>query len=116
MAEHPTSGVSPTPSRSQVLIMPRVVLTFDPAGPQYAISESAEMPRIKAIAQLEHVVSRLGVEPQFTWTASITYHGHDCPHSLGRRTVHPPLRAKTLTPHWSIPFTQTRGGRLSTLR
>lgn len=98
---------------SHATAAPRIVISFTPAGPHYAISQNAEMPSVKASAKLENVTLNLGEQLEFRWSASVTFHGHGCPHAMGRQTSHTPIQARTMTPEWRIPFSQTRGGVLS---
>lgn len=92
---------------------PKVTLSFTPPGPEYAISETADMPLIKASATLANVTVKPGDTLEFNWSAKVEFNGHRCPHAMGRTTAHPPIHAKTQPGDWIIPFTQTRGGALT---
>ena len=103
---HPHQAHHATPA-------PKVVLAFTPPGPEYAISEMAEMPSINVAAALENVTVKPGTTLEFVWTARLDFHGHGCPHAMGRSTSHTAIHAKTSTGNWTIPFSQVRGGTLT---
>ena len=98
---------------AHVSTAPKVVLSFTPAGPEYAISETADMPVIKATATLTNVTVKPGDTLEFNWIAKVEFNGHGCPHAMGRRTSHAHIHAKTTTGDWTIPFRQVRGGALT---
>jgi hypothetical protein len=89
-----------------------VTLTFDPPGPQYAITEQCEMPAITATANLQNVSSALLNSLQFQWSVTVVFNSANCPHAHGRVTKHTPISASTSTNAFAIPFTQVRGGDL----
>lgn len=92
---------------------PRITLSFTPPGPEFFISETADMPVIKATAKLENVTLAANQAVEFVWSAAVHYEGLHCAHSMGRHTNHKAMHARTPTGEWTIPFTQTRGGTLT---
>jgi hypothetical protein len=109
------------------MAQPSVVLTFNPAGPQYAISEQCVMPSITATATLKDVTLAPGAPPpRFTWNVTLVFTAGSCAHAGSRTTSHSPITATTsLTPptgnppvpsatsQFVIPFTEIRGGDLT---
>jgi hypothetical protein len=92
---------------------PAVALTFNPAGPQFAISEQCDMPVITATATIQNITPDPKIPLQFQWNVTLVFTGSSCVHSLGRVIKHPPITATTPTNTFQIPFTQVRGGDLT---
>lgn len=107
-AAHPAQHVPAHASTA-----PKVVLTFTPPGPEYAISEVGKMPAITVTATLANVTMKPGDTPEFVWSAGVHFNGHGCAHAMGRTTSHSPIHAKTPTGSWIIPLSETRGGALT---
>src|SRR5438132_862649 len=109
------------------MAQPSVVLTFNPAGPQYAISEQCVMPSITATATLNDVTLPPGaLPPRFQWNVTLVFTAGSCAHAVIRTTSHSPITATTsLTPPTGSPpvpgatsqfvilFTEIRGGDLT---
>jgi hypothetical protein len=92
---------------------PSVTLSFNPAGPQYAISEQCVMPTIAATATLKDITPDPKVPVQYRWTVTLLFQGTACAHSANRTTSHAPISSVTSTNTFAIPFTQVRGGDLT---
>ncbi|MGO4872105.1 MAG: hypothetical protein ACLPGW_16115 [Roseiarcus sp.] len=97
---------------------PALVLAYNPAGPQFAISEQCVMPAITATATLQNITPDPRIPLQFLWTVSLAFIGGvggaaHCPHSASTRTQHPDITQTTLSNRLTIPFTQVRGGDLT---
>src|SRR5216684_2694172 len=109
------------------MAQPSVVLTFNPPGPEYAISEQCVMPSITATATLQNVTLAPGAPPpQFQWNVTLVFTAGSCVHAAGRTTSHSPITAMTTlgpatgnppvastTSQFTIPLTQIRGGDLT---
>jgi hypothetical protein len=91
---------------------PEVVLTFSPAGPQFAISEQCAMPTITATATLKNITPDPTVALQYQWNVTLVFTGGACAHSLNRTISHPPINATTAKNQLAISFSQIRGGDL----
>ena len=92
---------------------PAVVLSYDPAGPQFPISEQCEMPKITVTATLQNVTPDPKLPLQFQWKVNLTFTGQGCVHSLSRVIKHPDISQVTPINKFTIPFTQIRGGDLA---
>ncbi len=92
---------------------PKVVLSFSPRIPKFAISGAAEMPLIAANALLVNVTPKPGELIEFVWTATLKFNGLECANAQGRHTSHPPMHGRTIAAVWVIPFSHVRGGTLS---
>jgi hypothetical protein len=88
-------------------------LTFNPPGPQFAISEQCVMPSIKATAAFQNITPDPKIPLQFQWNVTLVFTGANCVHSLGRVIKHDPITAATMVNTFLIPFTQVRGGDLT---
>jgi hypothetical protein len=91
-----------------------VVLSYSPAGPQFAISADAVMPRVTVTATLRDVAVDPRSPPIFSWTATLAFNGSVTPHGAGRTTTHraiAPQQGPSNT--YVIPFTEVRGGVLT---
>src|SRR3954469_13353587 len=78
------------------MAQPSVVLTFNPVGPQYSISEQCVMPSITATATLKDVTLAPGAPPpRFQWTVTLAFTAGSCAHAGGRTTPHPPIPGPT---------------------
>jgi len=109
------------------MAQPSVVLTFNPPGPQFAISEQCVMPSITATATLQNVTLAPGAPPpRFQWNVTLVFTAGSCAHAGSRTTSHSPITATTAlapatgsppvastTSQFTIPFTQIRGGDLT---
>jgi hypothetical protein len=91
--------------------IPRIILSYDPPGPEFAITEECQMPTIKVTARLEKVGTAIPMPHQ--WKVNLAFSGASCKHSMNRRIEHPEINASTLTNTFTIPFTQLRGGDLA---
>ena len=94
------------------MAQPEVVLSFSPAGPQFAISEQCAMPSITATATLKNIVADPKVVPQYQWNVTLIFKGGACSHSQGRTISHPPISATTSQNQLALSFIQVRGGDL----
>jgi hypothetical protein len=92
---------------------PAVVLSYDPPGPQFPISEQCVMPSITATATLQNITAPSAASLQFRWTVTLVFTGNDCVHSLFRKISHPDITQTTSTNKFTIPFTAIRGGDLT---
>jgi hypothetical protein len=94
---------------------PTVVLSFNPPGPQFVISEQCVMPSITAKATLQNVTPDPKSQPQFYWSATLVFAGGSCAHAMGRTISHSAMSGTTVSPtnEFKIPFTQIRGGSLT---
>jgi hypothetical protein len=109
------------------MAQPSVVLTFNPPGPQYAITEQCAMPSITATATLQNVTLAPGTPaPRFQWNVTLVFTAGSCAHAGSRTTSHSPITGTTnlapatgnppvasTTSQFAIPFTQIRGGDLT---
>ena len=89
-----------------------ITLSFSPAGPNFAISEQAVMPRITATA----AVSGLGAGSaplQFHWRVTLRSNRRGCLYARPQPSAHPDIVLTTTTNQLAIPFTKVRGGDLS---
>jgi hypothetical protein len=91
---------------------PQVVLSFSPAGPQFAISEQCAMPAITATATLNNVTPAPNAVLQYQWSVTLVFKGGSCAHSLNRTIAHTPINVTTARNQLPITFTQIRGGDL----
>jgi hypothetical protein len=90
-----------------------VVLSYNPAGPKFAISADAVMPAITVTATLSGVRVDPKTPPIYGFTASLTFSGNVTPHGNGRSTQHRAITAQTGPRNtFAIPFTEVRGGAL----
>src|SRR5579872_756116 len=101
---HPVSGAS-----SQ----PQLTLQFDPSGPDFAINEEGEMPKITASAVFKNLVLDPKKPAAFRWRVGLEFDGRNCRFAAGRLTRHTPIAAATYTNKLPIEFNQVRGGSLS---
>jgi len=92
---------------------PAVTLSFNPPGPQFAISEQCVMPSITATATLQNITPDPKIPLQFQWNVTLTFTGANCSHSQNRVISHTPITANTVVNTFPIRFTQIRGGDLS---
>lgn len=92
---------------------PAVALSYDPAGPQFPISEQCEMPKITVTATFQNITPDPKIPLQFQWKVSMVFNGQGCAHSLLRVIKHPDISQVTSSNKFSIPFTQLRGGELT---
>src|SRR5258708_5070948 len=109
------------------MAQPSVVLTFNPPGPQYSISEQCVMPSITATASLQNVTLAPGdPAPRFQWNVTLCFTAGSCADAGSRAPPHAAIRATTIlarapgtppvastTSQFAIPFTQIRGGDLT---
>jgi hypothetical protein len=91
---------------------PEVVLSFSPAGSQFAISEQCVMPAIVATATIKNITPDPKVALHYQWNVTLVFKGGSCAHSLNRAISHPPINATTATNQLPIAFTRIRGGDL----
>lgn len=91
---------------------PEVVLSFSPAGPQFAISEQCSMPAITVTATLKNITPDPKVPLQYQWNVTLVFKGGPCAHSLNRTISHPPITTTTARNQLAIAFGQIRGGDL----
>jgi hypothetical protein len=95
-----------------VVDTPKVILSYDPPGPEFAITEECQMPTIKVTARLENAVpTPLATAHQ--WRVHLVFTGANCKHSMNRRIEHPEINASTQSNTFTIPFTLIRGGDLT---
>ena len=92
---------------------PAVVLTVDPVGPKYPISEQCEMPKITVTAQLQNVTPDPKVPLQYQWKVTLSFNGQGCAHATQRMIKHDDISQVTSTNKFQLPFTQVRGGALT---
>jgi hypothetical protein len=93
--------------------IPKVTLSYDPPGPEFAITEECNMPTIKVTARLENAGPGTPMAMPHQWKVNLVFTGANCKHSMNRRIEHPEINASTLTNTFTIPFTQIRGGDLT---
>jgi hypothetical protein len=93
--------------------IPKVILSYDPPGPEFSITEECKMPTIKVTARLENAGSATPMVMPHQWKVNLVFTGANCKHSMNRRIEHPEINASTLTNTFTIPFTQIRGGDLT---
>jgi hypothetical protein len=93
--------------------VPSIVLSCDPPGPLFLISEQAVMPKITVATTLRNIAPDAAIPMQFRWRVSLVFTGESCAHSRGRMIRHPDIDELTASPQFVIPFTQVRGGELS---
>lgn len=92
---------------------PAVVLSFDPAGPNFSISENAEMPEINVTATLQNITpDPKKPPPAYTWRVTLSSNGTGCVHSQSRVIKHPDIVVTNTQNKFTIPFSQVRGGDL----
>lgn len=91
---------------------PAVILSFDPAGPNFPITEDAEMPVITVTAALENITPDPKKPVVYTWRVSLSSNGTGCVHSRSRVIKHPDIVATNNQNKFAIPFSQVRGGNL----
>jgi hypothetical protein len=93
----------------------KVILSYDPPGPEFAITEECKMPTIKVTARLENAgpATPMAMAMPHQWKVNLVFTGANCKHSMNRRMEHPEINASTLTSTFTIPFTQIRGGDLT---
>ena len=92
---------------------PSVTLSYDPPGPQFAITEQCVMPKITVTANLQNVTPDPKIPMSFQWKITLQFTGQSCTHALGRSIKHPDISQVTTTNKLTIPFTQVRGGNLT---
>ncbi len=93
--------------------VPAIVLSYEPAGPEFAISEDCIMPTITATATLQNITPDSKLPLVYTWKASLVFKGVACAHSLSRVITHPDVTQKSGSNKFPIRFTQVRGGDLT---
>lgn len=89
-----------------------IALSFDPAGPAFAISDQAVMPGITVTATM----NGLGGSPaplQYHWLVKLRSNRIGCLYARPQPSVHPDIVVTTPTNQLIIPFTKVRGGDLS---
>jgi hypothetical protein len=91
---------------------PQILLSYDPSGPEFAITDEAQMPTIRVMAQLQSG-GRTPATVRYEWKVTLCFNGVNCMNSRNRRTDHPEIRATTFSNIFTIPFTQVRGGELT---
>jgi hypothetical protein len=93
---------------------PAVVLSYDPAGPQFAITAAAVMPTITVTATLKNVtLDPRAPPPMYEWKATLAFTGSVCPHGTLRNTSHSDMPAQIgPSNRFVIPFIEVRGGAL----
>lgn len=89
-----------------------VTLSFNPAGPQYRISEQSQMPDITATATIANLTLDPKTPPQYQWVVTLIFDGKGCPNFAGSGTTHPEIKQTTTANTFKIPFTAVRGGDL----
>lgn len=92
---------------------PAVVLTVDPPGPKFPISEQCEMPKITVTAELQNVTPDPKVPLQYQWKVTLSFNGQGCANATQRIIKHDDITQMTPTNKLQIPFTQVRGGSLT---
>jgi hypothetical protein len=92
---------------------PEVVLSFNPAGPQFAISEQCVMPAITATATFKNITPDPKAVLQYQWSVTLVFKGGSCAHSLNRTISHPPINAITAQNQLAIAFSQICAGDLA---
>ena len=95
------------------MAQPEIVLSFTPAGPQFAINEQCVMPSITATATLKNIVPDPKVPLQYQWNVTLAFNAGPCVHSMGRQISHPAINVTTPQNTLALPFTQVRGGDLT---
>src|SRR3569833_4749318 len=92
---------------------PSVTLSYDPAGPQFPITEDCAMPTVKVTATLQNLTPTPQTPAQYQWKVTLKFSGQGCVHSVNRQIVHPEINQTTQSNVFTIPFTQLRGGDLT---
>ena len=92
---------------------PAIVLSFDPAGTKFPITEQAETPKITVTATLQNVTPDPKKPLLYNWKVTLVFNGQACNHSLSRVIKHPDIAQSTPTNKFTIPFAYVRGGDLS---
>lgn len=92
---------------------PHIELTYDPAGPSFAIDEQCNMPMITAKATFKNVPEDSKTPVQYDWAATLVFDPKTCPHGRGPVIQHPPISETTSTNTFKISFTQVVGGILT---
>ena len=92
---------------------PALTLSYDPAGPQFPISEDCVMPTIKVTVALQNLTPTSQTPAQYQWKVTLKFGGQGCVHSLNRQISHPEINQATQTNVFTIPFAQVRGGELT---
>jgi hypothetical protein len=92
---------------------PALVLSYDPAGPQFEISEDCAMPKITVTATLQNITPDPKLPLQFRWKVTLVFNGHNCLHSNSRLIRHPDISQVTTANKFTVPFTQVRRGDLT---
>jgi hypothetical protein len=92
---------------------PSVTLSYNPPGPQFAISEQCVMPKITVTANLQNVTLDQKTPASYQWKVTLQFGSHGCAHAMGRSIKHPDITQVTAANQWTIPFSQVRGGNLS---
>ena len=95
------------------LAVPKIEIRFDPPGPEFAISESALMPEITAIATLPGALPSSASPPHFRWRITLRFSRPSCQHAMGKVTEHPVITVTTFVSNLTIPFKLVRGGDLT---
>lgn len=92
---------------------PSVTLSFNPAGPQFSISEQCQMPDITVTATIKGATPDPKVPLSYQWNVALTFDGKGCPNFAGNTTAHSAIPQSTTTTNtFKIPFTEIRGGDL----
>ena len=92
---------------------PNVTLSFDPPGPEFAISEQALMPKITVAAVFKSIAIDAHAHIQFNWTVKLRFAEPRCAHVNGKVTTHPDITQTTASNTFTIPFALVRGGALT---